>query len=310
MPALPADGVLRAAQRWLRLLQRSTVEQAAALLRADSAYTDLTITQYSTALEWLRGIRLIQDTPAGSRLAPETRGLPADSLAQILFTRGLEALDPPWLPDADVLVRDTADLPQDAADLAAVLRVTDAAALVAVRQIHGRIDLAERARVGAAGELGLVALLEQRWPGSTSHVALTDDGLGYDIAVTLSTGTWHLEVKTTGRRGRLVLFVSRHEHDVGLVDPTWRLVVVGLGEDGQPAALATARHAHLQDRSPHDYSPASRWESVRHRLTPADLIPGLTFLGGSQDPADTDSLLDHGSREIGQYAWMPMPSPP
>lgn len=64
--------------------------------------------------------------------------------------------------------------------------------------------------------------LERRWPGSTRHVALTDDGLGYDLAFSCRGRTLHLEVKTTGRRGRLVLYLSRHEHEVALLDPDWR----------------------------------------------------------------------------------------
>jgi len=303
---LPADGVLRAAQRWLRLLERSTLQQASALIRADAAYTDLSPTQYATALEWLRDVNLIEVSGAGLKLAPQARGLTDAGACQLLFARSLEALAPPWLPDADSLVPDSSELPQDAADLAVLFGLGDAAALLAVRQVHGRIDLAERARIGAAGEQGLVALLEQRWPGSTAHVALNDDGLGYDIALKLSLGTWHLEVKTTSRRGRLVLYLSRHEHEVALLDPDWRLVVVGLSDDGRPAALATARHEGLQQRAPHDHDPAARWESARHQLSPADLYPGLSFLGSPPTPSDSRSLLYCGSVGTSSpYAWMP-----
>lgn len=303
---LPADGVLRAAQRWLHLLALSTPPQASALIRADAGYTDLSPTQYAAAFEWLKDVGLLENSPPGVRLAPAARGLPDAEIHQLLFTRSLEALAPAWLPDADVLVPNSSELPQDAAELAAIFGLGDAAAMLAVRQVHGRIDLAERARIGAAGESGLVALLEQRWPGSTVHVALNDDGLGYDIVLMLSQGAWHLEVKTTGRRGRLVLYLSRHEHEVALADPDWRLVVVGLSDDGKPAALATGRHEALQNRAPYDRHSAARWESTRHQLGPADLQPGLPFLGAPPSLTDAGSLLYCGSVGTGSpYAWMP-----
>lgn len=303
---LPADSVLRAAQRWLHLLGQSTLQQAWALILADAKYTDLSPTQYAAALEWLKDIRLLENSTAGVRLAPDARGLPAAHTSELLFTRSLQTLAPAWMPDADVLVPDASELPLDATDLAALFGLGDAAALLAVRQVHRRIDLAERARVGAAGELGLVTLLEQRWPGSTVHAALDDDGLGYDIALMLGADTWHLEVKTTGRRGRLVLYLSRHEHEVAMLDPDWRLVVVGLSDDDKPAALATARLEALQDRAPRDCHPAARWESARHQLSPADLQPGLPFLGSPPTPADAVSLLYRGSTGTSSpYAWMP-----
>ena len=302
---LPGDGVLRAAYRWLRLLERSTLPQASALIRADAAYTDLSPTQYATALDWLRTVRLLQSSEAGARLAPAALGLTDTGARQLLFGRSLEAAAPAWLPDADALVRDPSELPQDAAELAAVLGLDDSAALLAVRQVHGRIDLAERARIGAEGEKGLAALLERRWPGSTRHVALTDDGLGYDLTFTADERTWHLEVKTTSRRGRLVLYLSRHEHEVALIDPDWRLVVVGLGGSGALGALATARHQALQGRAPQDRDPVARWESARHQLLPADLQPGLAFLG-PLELRDAGSLLCSGHLGLADsFMWMP-----
>ncbi len=302
---LPGDGVLRAAYRWLRLLERSTLPQAYALIRADAAYTDLSPTQYAAALDWLRTVRLLQSSEAGARLVPAALGLTDSAARQLLFGRSLEAAAPAWLPDADVLVRDSSELPQDVADLAAVLGLDEPAALLAVRQVHGRIDLALRARIGAEGEKALVALLENRWPGSTKHVALTDDGLGYDLAFTLGLQTWHVEVKTTSRRGRLVLYLSRHEYEVALLDPDWRLVVVGLDADGALAALATVRHQVLQERAPHDRDPAAHWESAQHQLRPPDLQPGLAFLS-LPEQRELGSLLYRGSTGTGgSYAWMP-----
>jgi hypothetical protein len=222
--------------------------------------------------------------------------------------RCLEVLSPPWLSDADVLVRDTAELPQDAVELAGTLGLAEDAALVAVKQIHGQIDLAERARVGLAGEIGLVSLLEGRWPGSTHHVALHNDGLGYDVMFATGDKTWHLEVKTTTRRGRLVIHLSKHEHEVGVLDPMWRLVVVGLGAAGHPAALATARHEQLRQRVPRNIDATSVWESVRYELNPGDLQAGLCFLGASWTRKDDRSMLRRGTQDSqSDFAWMPTP---
>lgn len=302
---LPGDGVLVAAYRWLCLLQRSTLPQASAVIRANTAYTDLSPTQYAAALDWLTTVRLLHSTDAGARLAPAALGLTDAGTRQLLFGRSLEAAAPAWLPDADVLVRNPSELPQDVSHLADVLGLDDSTALLTVRQIHGRIDLAERSRIGAQGEKGLAALLECRWPGSTNHVALTDDGLGYDLAFTLGVNTWHLEVKTTSRRGRLVVYLSRHEHEVALLDRDWRLVVVGLGGDGAPAAIATARHQLLQERAPRDWDQAARWESARHELRPSDLHPGLAFLS-YLEPGGPASLFRRGTlQEISPFLWMP-----
>ena len=70
-------------------------------------------------------------------------------------------------------------------------------------------------------------------------MALTDDGLGYDVAAMTETGTWHLEVKTSARRGRLLVYPSRQEFEISKLDPRWRLVLAGLDPGRQLAAVAT-----------------------------------------------------------------------
>ncbi len=49
-------------------------------------------------------------------------------------------------------------MPQDVATLAAELGLGDHVALSTIREVHGRIDLEQRAAVGAAGELALSSL--------------------------------------------------------------------------------------------------------------------------------------------------------
>lgn len=296
---LPADGVLRAAQRWLHLLARSAFVPAAAIVRSDPAYTDLSQTQYASALEWLKSAGLLVDSEHGPALATPARRLEPRTMNRLIFSRALEQAPPPWLPDADMLVPDADELPADAAGLAEALGLTPNDALLAVRQIHRRIDLAERARVGAVGERALVEVLERHWPNSTRHLSLDDDGLGYDIEFTCDGNVWHLEAKSTTRRGRLTIHLSRHEHEIAKLDPAWRLVVIGVDETDRARVIASVPTMTLLQRAPRDIHPASGWDSARYRIAPQDLEPGLTFLGTSNLSAWGEDV-DGG----GRFAWM------
>jgi hypothetical protein len=313
MAAWPSDAVVHAALRWLVLLQRSTLEQASALIRADPVYTDLSATQYAVALEWLRDVGALEAIPTGSgnslrstlRLHHSFRQSELDRLRLRLFERGVAYAAPAWLPDADILVRGPSDLPDDALAFAAVLSLTDRAAFRGVQRVQGKIDLELRAGIGAAGELQLVELLENRWPGSTSHVALESDGFGYDVVFWHQSEEWHLEVKTTTRRGRLVVYLSRHEFEVALDDPNWRLVVVGLSPARTLTALATADLASLAARLPADQDPSARWESVRIDVSSQDLRRGLGLKPG-MPPLDVwpvlPALVSHARPDA---SWLP-----
>ena len=304
---LPPDAIALAGVRWLQLLRTSTFEQASSLLRADPGYTDLTQTQYSSGLEWLIASGLLSGERQNLRLAPSLSSLGGEQLNLIFFQRLLQGAAPAWLPDADILVRNPTELPQDVLSLAATLGLSERTAFASVRRVHGRIDLEQRARIGAAGELALIELLEERWPGSTIHVAKTDDGFGYDILFELRSTQWHLEVKTTTRRGRLVIFVSRNEYEVSIVDPNWRLVVVGLDDHLSLQALATVRHSELFSRAPRDLTAESKWQSASHQLTAADLRRGLSFLDALA--SELGMATSHGDGLIAaspsSFAWMP-----
>lgn len=272
---LPAEGILKAAQRWLVLLQTSSAAQAWALIQADSRYTDLTSTQYADGLDWLKNAGLAVRGDAGWHLPSPLMKVTETDLCAALFKSSLEVHDPAWLLDADLLVTDARDLPQDAAALADALKISDRQVLVAIRQLQGHVDVEARARVGAAGELALIKYLEALWPGSTRHVAAESDRYGYDLELSLGE-SWHLEIKTTTRRTRLDVYLSRHEYEVGLVDSKWHLVVVGLAED-RVAALATVKRATRLTGAPTD-SAAAVWEVARFRLAASDLLPGLAFI--------------------------------
>jgi hypothetical protein len=304
----PAEAIVQAASRWLRLLRHSTLSQASSIIRADSAYTDLTQTQYGLGLDLLMDLDLMNHAaPGGASLSSEIKELPGELRDQLLFERTLEIAAPNWLPDADLLVPDSDEVPQDAAALAHALKLTESAAFLSIRRVHGRIDLAERARVGLAGEIALIALLERRWPRSTTHVSAADDSFGYDIAFQHEERQWHLEVKSTTRRGRLRLYLSRHEHEVGLRDPHWRLVVLGLDDQLQLKVITTVRHGELLSRAPRDAFAEAKWQSASHELTANDLELGFSFL--NVPDIFEDSSADPGRRtgafEAGQgFAWM------
>lgn len=104
---LPADGIVRAAARWLQLLGRGTLAEASEILRQDAAYSDLTDTQYNLGLEWLSKLGLLDD-------ADETEQWSAGELPSVLFRAAIASEDPIWLEDADTLVRTSDDLPADA----------------------------------------------------------------------------------------------------------------------------------------------------------------------------------------------------
>ena len=201
MVSLPPRGILIAAERWGTLLTTSSLTQARSLLESDTRYLDLSGIQYDAALDWLIDIGILMLEQGPPRLRGELMASSAAELKRAIFRAGLERAHPAWLTDADLHVETAIDIPADGDELASALGVPARDAVAAIRQVHGKVDLKARAEVGLAGELALVALLESGWPGSARHVAATDDGLGYDIAVNTGAGTWHLEVKTAGGGG-------------------------------------------------------------------------------------------------------------
>lgn len=304
---LPPETVIEGSMRWLRILRTSTLSQAWAIIRADINYTDLTTTQYASALEWLGTIGLVVDK-RHAELSDAVKLLPDLQTNLLLFERCVEYAAPAWLRDADLLIPDSTELPQDVSKLAHALGLQRNHALHAIRHLHGKIDLAQRTRIGESGETAIVDLLESRWPGSTSHVSKVDDGFGYDVAFRHGNSEWHLEIKTTTRRGRLLIYLSRHEHEYGIRDPNWRLIIVGLNEHYQIKALATVRYLDLASRAPKDLCTDAKWQATSYELSPSDLEGGLDFLPGpitSSGMSDKHFLLSDGYLEKGLFAWMP-----
>ncbi|MGW4942070.1 protein NO VEIN domain-containing protein [Actinoplanes sp. NPDC004185] len=287
--------------RWLDLMTRSSFDQAVALIMAEPSYADLTQTQYASAVEWLKATSLLIDTTHGLMLSPTALRAGTDYLGQQFFAEVLENSPPTWLLTGDELISDAADLPSEAVRLAEVAGVTSAQAAMAILRVRRKVNYKERARVGAAGERALAAILEEQWPGSVDHVALFDDSFGYDIQFSHRSRTWHLEVKSTTRRGRLTVYLSRHEHEVATLDDAWRLVTVGLDTNNRACAIATAGTVSLLSSAPVDSTSSTRWENARHRIHRDDLSPGLPFLGedGSM------RRLTLAGQDLPRFDWMP-----
>jgi hypothetical protein len=303
MPALPPESTALAAARWLSLLCSLTPERTWAVLAAEPRYADLTRSQYWEGLEWLHQLGMLK---ADGSLITQLRELSQPRLAEVVFARGLERSRPAWLPDADILIGDTSDLPYDAVLLGNALGLAGLRMHDAVQAVHGRIDHELRSSIGLAGELALIDVLEAALPGSTTHIAATDDGFGYDVLFRSSEVERHFEVKTTTRKGRLVVHLSRHEFRVGLIDPAWRLVIVGLDPDETVGALATVRASRLVERAPTDTHANTSWESARYELSTDDLVPGLD-IGSDDFTSDSlaQGLVDCGSTGSCDFAWMP-----
>jgi hypothetical protein len=290
---LPAEGVLQAANRWVTLLGTGdSVSHVWAVLRSSPNLTDVSVTQYATALDWLS----IHGLVTQDRLIhPGGIGIEGRSA---LYAQLIESMAPPWLLDADILISNSEDLPFDAERLAQTFGVGAETAFAAIMGVQRKVDLDARERLGLAGEVALIAALEARWPGSTVHVSTFDDSAGYDVQLMLPSRSWHLEVKTTTRRGRLTIHLTRNEYATSRRDDSWALVLIGLDAAGDLAAIATLRGDTLRTQVPRNVSPRGRWEVAAIDLSPADLIRGLVL-------ADTIEESLTAGKGAAEFAWLP-----
>jgi hypothetical protein len=264
---LPPEPVLLAAKRWLELLPSSGgLARAQALVTSHALYNDLTPTQYATALTWLRDTRLIESV--GSSVPVPLRILGA------LFERG----ELPWVRDADQLVQEPGELPTDVLNAGAALGLDANTVYGQLLSSWGKVDTAARERVGAAGELGLVELLESRTNASVEQVSAWSDGFGYDIEVVRERKAAHLEVKSTTRRGRMTIYLSRHEFDVMLRDENWSLVLVRMNSDLTVIATGSISNQWIVEHAPRDVDVSGRWATCKLEIPPEvveDEVPRL-----------------------------------
>ncbi|WP_089330625.1 protein NO VEIN domain-containing protein [Actinomadura meyerae] len=263
---MPPDPVLRAAARWLEKLPANGRARCRALFTTHAEYSDISPSQYEEAYKWLEETGLVRGlddtTPVGKRV----------------FQAVLLAGSAPWFPDADLHVREPAELPIDAARAAAVLGLSELEAFQEVHAVWGKVDAAARLKVGSAGEAALVRLLMRSTTATVEHVATHSDGYGYDIAVLAGKHSLHIEAKATTRRNRLTFFLSRREYEVMRYDLSWQLVIVQLTDDLAVSAVGTVDPNWIHTQVPDDQGPLGRWESCRIDVPPEQVVDGIPRL--------------------------------
>lgn len=262
----PPDPVLKAAVRWLQRLPSSGAARCRALFTTHREFSDITPTQYDAAYTWLATRGLLSDL--GSTTPPERR----------IFESAIAQDGAIWFADADTLVRDPSELPADALRAANTLQISPDEAFAFVYAAWGKVDTAQRERIGAAGEAALVELLSRHLDARVRHVAAESDGFGYDIAVEVTPQPVHLEAKSTTRRGRLSVYLSRNEYETMLRDSAWQMVAIRLTPELEPAAFATVSKDWIADQAPADQGALGRWESCRLDVPPAALEDGIPVL--------------------------------
>lgn len=257
---LPPEPILLAARRWLELLPSSGgIARAQALLTTHRQYSDVSPTQYATALSWLRDLELLGKV--GSPIP----------LANLVLGAIFENAAPPWIQDADELVQSPDELPMDIISAGKVLGLDANGVYEQVITSWGKVDTAVRERVGVAGEAALVSILRESSAGRVDHVSTWSDGFGYDIAFAWGAASAHLEVKSTTRTGRFTAYLSRHEYRVMLRDHRWVLVTVRLTADLEIAGVGSVPRDWIAANVPRDAGPSGSWASCKLEV-PGDII--------------------------------------
>lgn len=196
-----------------------------------------------------------------------------------IFRAVLLAGSAPWFPDADLHVREPAELPIDAARAAAELGLSELEAFQEIHAVWGKVDAEVRLKVGSAGEAALVRLLTTSTSATIEHVAAHSDGYGYDIAVLAGEHSLHIEAKATTRHNRVTFFLSRREYEVMRYDLSWQLVIVQLTDDLAVSAVGTVDPSWIEAQVPDDQGPLGRWESCRIDVPPDRVVHGIPRLG-------------------------------
>lgn len=260
--------MLLAARRWLEIVPASGgIPRAQALLTTHRKYSDLSPTQYSTALAWLRDMDLLGFPGSG---AP-----PASRILAAIF----ENAAPSWFRDADELVRSPDELPSDIVFAGEALGVGTGDVYDQLVSSWGKVDTAERERVGAAGEAGLVQMLRDGTDGRVDHVSTWSDGFGYDISFSQEPVAAHIEVKSTTRAGRITAYLSRHECEVMLRDSDWTLVVVRLNTSLEVVGVGSVPKDWIAANVPRDSTPTVSWASCKVEVPSAVIENRVLQLG-------------------------------
>lgn len=307
MAPLPPDSILRAAARWLQQLRHSPPDRARAMFTAHPRYGDLTLTQYEAGLDWLKSAGLV----SASGTVDQARFAGVISDEAVVLEAALEHACPPWVRDADRIIGSADDLPDDLVGAAECLNLDPQDGLAAVRQVWGKVDTSLREEIGSAGEVALAQLLACNTAAEVIHVAAQADGYGFDIVVRSGTHRANLEVKSTTRRGRLSIYLSRNEYEVMRADPNWHLVVLLLDDARDVTAIGSVSASWVRETAPVDSSNESSWQSARFDVPPGVPRPGLTSsLPWALPTLPSDHILATGYRPGDQPAWLQYPISP
>ncbi|WP_411107153.1 DUF3883 domain-containing protein [Streptomyces sp. cmx-4-9] len=254
--------------RWLERLPVSSTARCRALFTNHADFSDLTPTQYEAAYAWL----------GENGLLGNGVGSGSGAVGERVFRAALASSGAAWLPDADVLVRGPAELPQDALRAAEALGIPEDEAYGQLKAVFGKVDTEARAVIGRAGELALLGLIAEAALARVEHVAAYSDGFGYDIAVHARQHPLHIEVKSTVRRGRTGFYLSRNEYETMRCDPAWQLVAVQLTPGHAVAAVSSVPARWISAQVPQDRGSFGRWEACRIDVPPDALVPGIPRL--------------------------------
>ena len=282
---IPSEPILRAATRWLKLLPTSGAAKSRTILTSHKDFSDITPTQYETAYAWLERTGLLQCQWND------------DHMAFSVLEHSLIRDSPHWFQDADLLVRGPDELPADAILAARVLGLSLSQAYTCIAATWGKVDIANRKRIGDAGELALAALIKEATGADIDHVATYNDAIGFDLFVRSWSGQSHIEVKSTTRSNRITVYLSRNEFETMKRDREWHLVTIKLDAQMQALAVGTVPRDWLVHNVPDNTSTYGRWESFRLEIPPEGLELGIPFL--------TDDLLPHSNNLMitGQIPW-------
>lgn len=255
-------------RRWLELLPSSGgVPRAQALLTTYRQYSDVSPTQYAAALSLLGELELLKKV--GSPIP----------IANLIVGAIFEKAAPPWVQDADELVRTPDELPTDVVSAGEVLGLDANGVYEQLVASWGKVDTAVRERVGAAGEAALVSVLRESPADKVNHVSTWSDGFGYDIDFAQGATSAHLEVKSTTRTGRFAAYLSRHEYEVMLRDQQWVLVALRLSSELEITGAGSVPRDWIVTNVPRDAGTSGSWVSCKLEV-PEEIIENkLTQLG-------------------------------
>lgn len=265
---IPHDSILRGARRWLELLDTGMgIPKARAHLSTHPHFSDLSPAQYAESFSLLDKIGLLD----GSKSSLAT----ANRLLAAIF----EHSAPAWFRDADILVRSADELPLDARSAGRALGMDSESVYSQLMSSWGKVDTQLRERIGFAGERELVTRLRQHTSAIVDHVSLESDGYGFDVVFQDGVVRGHLEVKSTTRRSRLAVYLSRHEFDVMVADSEWILVAVRLNSDLGLIGVGHVPSDWIRHNVSVDVGPYGNWASCKLEVPETVVQDGLPQLG-------------------------------